>query len=624
MRDAPESGRSEQPRGAPALFRFVGFILDLDARTLVRETGEAVALTRGEFALLRVFVTKPGRVLSRDALLDALASRRFEPFDRSVDVMVGKLRRKIEPDSKQPRLIITVPGEGYRFDGMAKGLLSGHGLATAVPSHGKDESTREDAPRERRADHILLEAEAKLAPHAAIDQTKTTASKLGGVAGLWPAVVALLFLTAASGWFALAGTGTKTMEAARLSIVVLPFVNLSGDAAPDYLVDALTDELTTSLARISGTISGQFVIARNTAMTYKGKPVDVKAIGKDLGVRYVLEGSVQFIGAQARVNAQLIDADSGAHVWAEQFDTTRADLLQMQDEIVIHLARAMEEQLDWAEAARLIRTPAANPNAEDLALQCFAAVQKGGFVSKEADAGYLLCEQALRVDPNNVRALWVLSMKFHVPVLFGVSADPKADLKRADEFLSQALVLDPNNAAAHNAKAWVLREHGRVDEAVAERERALDLDPADVGAMEGLAWDHVALGQYEKALELFDKAIRLSPHDPELQGMKNGKSSAHFALKQYDQAIDWARRAIALGASNPWPLSNLAAALALTAHEAEAREALQRYLALPSSAQLRTIAALKAYNARFGSDARVLEGQERSYDGLRRAGMLEQ
>ena len=256
--------------------------------------------------------------------------------------------------------------------------------------------------------------------------------------------------------------------------------------------------MTTSLARISGTISGQFVIARNTAFTYKGKPMDAKAIGKDLGVRYVLEGSVQFIGAQARVNAQLIDAASGAHVWAELFDTTRADLLQMQDEIVIHLARAMEEQLDWAEAARLIRTPAANPDAEGLALQCFAAVQKGGFVSKEADAGYGLCEQALRVDPNNVRALWVLSMKFHVPVLFGVSADPKADLKRADELLSQALVLDPNNAAAHNAKAWVLREHGRVEEAIAERERALDLDPADVGAMEGLAWDHGALGQYEK------------------------------------------------------------------------------------------------------------------------------
>jgi adenylate cyclase len=628
MRDAPESGRLEQHREAPSLLRFAGFILDLDALTLVRETGEAVALTRGEFALLRVFVTKPGRVLSRDALLDALANRRFEPFDRSIDVMVGKLRRKIEPDSKQPRLIVTVPGEGYRFDGLAKSPLSGQGLTMAVPSSGKDEALREDAlsdaPPERPAERGLPEAEAIETPQAAIGQTKSPASKPGGLVQLGPAVAALVFLAAASGWFVLAGKGAKTTEPARLSIVVLPFANLSGDPAQGYLVDALTDELTTSLARISGTISGQFVIARNTAFTYKGKPMDAKAIGKDLGVRYVLEGSVQSIGAQARVNAQLIDAASGAHVWAEQFDTTRADLLQTQDEIVIHLARAMEEQLDWAEAARLIRTPPANPDAEDLAIQCFAAVQKGGFVSKEADAGYGLCEQALRVDPNNVRALWVLSMKFHVPVLMGVSADPKADLKRADELMSQALALDPNNAAAHNSEAWVLREHGRLEEAIAERERALDLDPADVGAMEGLAWDHGALGQYEKALELFDKAIRLSPRDPELEYMCEGKSSAYFGLKQYDQAIDRAHRAIAVGPGAPGPHANLAAALALTGHEAEAREALQRYLALPSSAQLRTIAALKAYNARSKqSDPRVLESQERSYEGLRKAGLPE-
>ena len=127
------------------------------------------------------------------------------------------------------------------------------------------------------------------------------------------------------------------------------------------------------------------MIARNTAFTYKGKPVDAKAIGKDLGVRYVLEGSVQPSGNQVRVNAQLIDADSGAHLWAEQFDTPRADLLQMQDEIVTRLARAMDLQLPEAEAARLKRTPAANPDAEDLALQCLAAVQKGGYIGKEAE-----------------------------------------------------------------------------------------------------------------------------------------------------------------------------------------------------------------------------------------------
>jgi adenylate cyclase len=523
-----------------------------------------------------------------------------------------------------------VPGEGYRFDGLAKSPLSGQGLTMAVPSSGNDEAPREDglsdARPERHAEHDLLEAEARQAAPAALDQTKSLASKPGSLVLLAPAVAALLFLAAASGWFVLAGRGAKTTEAARLSIVVMPFANLSGDPAQDYLVDALTDELTTSLAHISGTISGQFVIARNTAFTYKGKPMDAKAIGKDLGVRYVLEGSVQFTGAQARVDAQLIDAATGAHLWAEQFDTARADLLEMQDEIVTHLARAMEEQLAWVEAARLERRPAANPDAEDLALQCFAGVQKGGFVGKEADAGYFLCEQALRVDPNNVRALWVLAMKFHVPVAMGMSADPEADLKRADELLSKALALEPTNASAHNTKAWVLNEKGRFEEAIAERERALALDPADVGAMAGMAWDHVALGQYEKGLELYDKAIRLSPRDPELQFMDGGKSWAYFGLKQYDQAIEWARRAIAVGTSSPFNQANVAAALALTGHEAEAREALQQFLALPSSAQFGTIAAFKAHNARFADvtiDPRVPDTYERLYEGLRKAGLPE-
>ena len=214
-------------------------------------------------------------------------------------------------------------------------------------------------------------------------------------------------------------------------------------------------------------------------------------------------------------------------------------------------------------------------------------------------AGYLLCEQALRIDPNNVRALWVLAMKFHVPVAMGMSADPEADLKRADDLLSKALALEPTNASARNTKAWVLLEQGRFEEAIAERERTLALDPADVGAMAGMAWDQVALGQYEKGLELYDRAIRLSPRDPELQFMDGGKSWAYFGLKQYDQAIDWARRAIAVGTNEPYPHASLAAALALTGHEAEAREALQHCLALPSSVQFRTIAAFKAHNAPF-------------------------
>ena len=368
------------------------------------------------------------------------------------------------------------------------------------------------------------------------------------------------------------------------------------------------------------------MIAHNTALTYKGKPVDAKTIGKDLGVRYVLEGSVQPNGPQVRVNGQLIDAASGAHLWAEQFDTKRADLLQMQDEIVTHLARAMEQQLTEVEAARLKRTPVANLDAEDLALRCEAAVQKGGYFGKEAEAGYPLCEQALGVDPNNVRALKVLAVKFHTRVNNGASADPEADLKRADELLSQTLALDPTYAGAHNDKAWLLFAQGHLEEAITERERTLVLDPADVGAIQGMAWDNINLGHLEKSLELFDKAIRLSPRDPQVHYMYTGKAWVYIGLKQYDQAIDWARRAIAVGTSNPWPHADLAAALALTGHEAEARKALQHYLALPSSAQLRTIAALKAYYARYtnvNSDPRLLDHHERFYEGLRKAGMPE-
>ena len=259
-------------------------------------------------------------------------------------------------------------------------------------------------------------------------------------------IAALLMVIAGGAWLFLAANLPASVaakppaEAARLSIVVLPFANLSGDPAQDYLVDALTDGLTTSLARIPDT----FVIARNTAMTFKGKPVDTKAIGKDLGVRYVLEGSVQPSGDRMRVNAQLIDAGSGAHLWAEQFDTPRADLLQMQDAIVTHLANAIDFQLTQAEAARLKRTPVANRDAEDLALQCTAGQWKAGAIGKEAEAAFALCEQALAIDPNNVRALLGSALKLWLPAALGLSRDPKGDLERADEFASKATALDPD------------------------------------------------------------------------------------------------------------------------------------------------------------------------------------
>ena len=348
--------------------------------------------------------------------------------------------------------------------------------------------------------------------------TPTLPKKRFAVAPLAALIAALLVLIAGGAWYffianrppPVASNAPPPLVAQRLSIVVLPFANLSSDPAQDYLADALTDELTTALSRIPNS----FVIARNTAFTYKGKPVDAKAIGKDLGVRYVLEGSVQPSGAQMRVNAQLIDADSGAHLWADQFDTPPADLLKMQDEIVTRLSHALAVELSQVEAARLKRTPARNPDAEDLALQCEGGLLKGGFLGKEADAVYPLCEQALAVDPNNDRALGLLSAKYWLPVGMGVSADPKADLKRADELVSRAIALNPNVDSHHHNKAMILLNQARYDESAAENERALALNPSDVFAYGAWAGITTTPGNLKKASNILTRrfgSVRATP-----------------------------------------------------------------------------------------------------------------
>ena len=257
------------------------------------------------------------------------------------------------------------------------------------------------------------------------------------IAALLVVGVAALIAIAAGAWHFLGVARAPLAEAAQLSIVVLPFSNLSGDASQDYLGDVLTEELTTSLSRLPGS----FVVSRTTAFSYRGKAMDVKQIGKELGVRYVLEGSAQKSGTRVRVDAQLIDAVTGAHLWADQFDADETDLLTLQDEIVTHLARAIQVELTTAEASRVARAHPENPDAEELALQCEAAYLHSGPISKEMQQAYGLCERALRIDKANVRALVVLAVRRLALVYNWQSADPKADRLAADELISRALAL---------------------------------------------------------------------------------------------------------------------------------------------------------------------------------------
>ena len=434
-------------------------------------------------------------------------------------------------------------------------------------------------------------------------------------------IVALIVITAGI-WLAVRPARGPEVSATtpRLSIVVLPFANLSGDPGQDYLADVLTEGLTTGLSRISGT----FVIARSTAFTYKGKPADVKQIGRDLGVRYVLEGSEQHSGNQVRVNAQLIDAETGAHLWADQFDADRADLLQMQDEIVTRIARALEIQLSAVDAARVEQTRPGNLDAEDLARRCKAGDWNAAPLSKEWEAAYALCARALQIDDRNVTALGRMAWWHILPVLEAQSPDPQAAIRQADELASRALAIDPNDYWAHFSKAGVLMAQNRHEEAIVQAERSLALNPSFMEAYEILCIANNFLGRPDRAMEYADTAIRLGPRDPYIFGNYHAKGWAFFMKEQDDHAIEWLRRsAAAAPGAEPFTYLLLASAYALNGRQAEAQDELKRYLSL-SRTKSTTIAQLRKQQLSLADNSTWVAYNERLFEGLRKAGMAEE
>ncbi len=335
--------------------------------------------------------------------------------------------------------------------------------------------------------------------------------------------------------------GLPEDDGPRLSIVVLPFNNI-GDPSQDYVADAITEELTTALAKLRDS----FVIARNTAMTYRGKPVDVKQIGRDLNVRYALEGSVQRGGNRLRVNVQLIDAESGAHLWADQFDQPRAELLEMQDAIVTRLGRALDLKLTDADIARTARTKADNLDAEDLALRCRSEFEHFYAEGPKLQEAYGLCQKAVALDPRNITALGILAWRAIEPVVFLRSADPALDIRKADELVSRAFAVDPNDFTAHWVKSHIFDAEGRFAEGDEEASRSLASNPSYVAAYEPQCYADNYLGQPQKAIDCVDKALRLSPRDPLANFFYLQKGFGQLQLDRYADAVDSLRRAVVL------------------------------------------------------------------------------
>jgi TolB-like protein len=397
----------------------------------------------------------------------------------------------------------------------------------------------------------------------------------------------------------------------RLSVVVLPFANVGADHEQEYFADGITESLTVDLSRISGA----FVIARNTAFAYKGKAIDLRQVGRDLNVRYGLEGSVQRGGSRLRVNVQLIDCHTGTHLWAERFDKELADLFEMQDDIVARLAGQLGAQLVEAEARRAEGSP--DPDSMDLYFRARALINRGSTAEylKPAEA---LLEHALALDPNNVDAL---AAKGWVDMDLGagfMTDDHAARLASAEATAIKALSLAPNHAWAHLVLGSFYNTVNRGADAIAEFEHALMLDRNLVYAHSLIGMGKTALGRAGEAENHYLEALRLSPHDVAAHHWMSSAGTSKLHLGKDEEAVAWFRRAIEANRNFAFTHLSLAAALAHLGRTDGARAAAKSGLSLEPGFTI----------GRFRAGARsdnpvYLAGRDRIYEGMRRAGIPE-
>jgi adenylate cyclase len=401
--------------------------------------------------------------------------------------------------------------------------------------------------------------------------------------------------------------------APRLSIVVLPFANLSDDREQRYFADGITEDLTTDLSRIAGI----FVISRNTAFTYRNKPVETKQIGRELQVRYVLEGSIRRSGNQVRINAQLIDAETDAHLWAERLDSMMGDLFSLQNEITSRIAVALNLELVRLEAARSIN----NPDAFDYVLRGRAALSRRPTTASYSEAVELF-ESALALDPLSVEAQSLLATVLANRVLNHMTETTGTDLKRAERLVAHALDASTRSSPVHYAKGQLLRAQDRHQEAIPEYETALALDRNCVAALAALGECKLYMGDIEEVIPLQEQAIRLSPRDPLIAVWYFWIGQAHLIQSRVGEAILWFEKARRANPELPYIHSHLAAAYGLKGDAEGAAAELAEARRLRGD-RYASIANIRASDTSGPRKIRALY-EAVLFTGLRKAGMPEE
>ncbi len=347
------------------------------------------------------------------------------------------------------------------------------------------------------------------------------------------------------------------------SIAVLPFDNLSEDPKQEYFSDGLTEEIISALSNVPKL----FVIARNSTFTYKGKPVKVQQVSEELGVRYVLEGSVRKAGDKIRITAQLIDALSGHHLWAKSYDRKLSDIFAVQDEITKEIIAAMQIKLTEGEQAR---TVAKGTNNLEAYLKCLQASEYVHHVNLESiTLAKQLAEEAITLDPEYAWAYYVLGRAYHVGMWFGGSLSPKQSIAKAIELVQKAIVLDDTLAEAHGRLGFLYSMRKQYDKGIAEAEKAVVLDPNSAMAYTMLGKTLSFASRWEESIPQYKKAIRLNPIPPNMYLYSLGLS--YGMTGQYEEAITWCEKAVRQAPDSLWANIMMTVVYSFSGRDEEAR-----------------------------------------------------
>jgi adenylate cyclase len=389
------------------------------------------------------------------------------------------------------------------------------------------------------------------------------------------------------------------------SIAVLPFVNMSGDPKEEYFSDGITEEIITALSKVPYL----FVISRQSTFTYKGKPVKVKQVSEELGVRYVLEGSVRKEGNKVRITAQLIDAITGHHLWAERYDRDLKDIFALQDEITMKIITALQVKLTQGEQAAMIGKGTKNLEAF---LKCLQSLESLTRHTKEGNAmGRKLAEEAITLDPKYPRPYVALAQTYMLDILLGTTESPERSMAKALELLKKAITLDDSEAAAHGVLGYLYAMMGQYDKAIAEAERSVSVNPNDASNLTRMSFVLINTGRAEEAISVLKSVKRLNPTPPQAYYVQ--LSTAYRLTGQYKAAIETAKEALKHVPNNQLAYLQLVTAYSMSGQEQEARAAAAEVMKINPKFSLEQYSKTLYFKNKADTD--------RTIDALREAGL---